>query len=78
MCSNEMLQHCPCSRIESAELRNRASFAVVAWRSLASNPRPYGDFLHHNQAALTTQLLRPSKELMAVKIVVICMKFPTI
>ena len=33
---------------------DRESFPVVAWRSPASNSRPYCDFLHHYLAALTT------------------------
>ena len=32
---------------------DRHSFPVVAWRGPGSNSRPYGDFLHHNRAALT-------------------------
>ena len=32
------------------------SFPVVEWRNPVSNSRPSGDFLHHNQAALTTRL----------------------
>ena len=42
---------------------DRESFPVVAWRSPASNSRPYGDFLHRNRAALTTgprHLLKPT------------------
>ena len=40
---------------------DRVSFPVVAWRSPASNSRPSGEFLHHNQAALTTRLRRLSR-----------------
>ena len=39
---------------------NRESFPVVGWRSPASNSRPYGDFLHHIRAALTTRQRRLS------------------
>ena len=39
---------------------DRQSFPVVAWRSLASNSQPYGDFLHHNRATLTTRPRRLS------------------
>ena len=36
------------------------SFPDVGWRSPASNSRPSGDCLHHNQAALSTRLRRLS------------------
>ena len=39
---------------------DRESFPVVAWRSPASKSQPYGGFLHHNRAALTTRLRRLS------------------
>ena len=38
----------------------RDSFQIVRWRSPASNSRPSGDFLHHNQAVLTNCLRRLS------------------
>ena len=42
---------------------DRESFPVVAWQSPASNSQPYGDFLHHHRAALTTRLRRLSFKL---------------
>ena len=35
---------------------DREGFPIVAWRIPASILRLYGDFLHHNQAALTIRL----------------------
>ena len=35
---------------------NRKSFPVVEWRRPALNSQPFGDFLYHNQAVLTTRL----------------------
>ena len=39
---------------------DRESFPVAAWRSPASNSQQYGDFLHHNRAALTNRPRRIS------------------